>query len=94
MASLLHGSGLRLMECLRLRVKDADFGYGQLIVRDGREKDRVTVLPESLLEPLKRQLTKVKLIHDQDLREEYGNVYLPYALERGKGSSLVHGNAC
>src|SRR5262245_59787 len=61
MASLLYGAGLRLMECLRLRVKDLDFGYSQVVVRDGKgQKDRVTVLSDSLKEPLKRYLEKVK----------------------------------
>ena len=83
MASLLYGSGLRLMECARLRVKDVDFGYGQITVRDGKgEKDRRTILPGPLVEPLKRQLGRVRLLHEEDLREGYGRVYLPYALER------------
>ena len=82
MASLLYGSGLRLMECLRLRVKDVDFDYQQLMIRDGKgRKDRVTMLPPSLIEPLKIQLKKVKLLHQQDLDQGYGNVYLPDALE-------------
>jgi integron integrase len=83
MASLLYGSGLRLMECLRLRAKDIDFGYKQVLVRDGKgEKDRVTVLPEATAEPLKHHLERVRRIHEQDLKEGYGNVYLPYALDR------------
>jgi integron integrase len=83
MASLLYGSGLRLIECLRLRVKDLDFEYRQITVRDGKgAKDRVTMLPSSTVEPLKRQLEKAKILHQQDLREGYGAVYLPYALER------------
>jgi integron integrase len=83
MASLLYGAGLRLMECLRLRVKDVDFGYKQLVVRDGKgEKDRVTILPGTAIEQLEHHLSKVKLIHEQDLREGYGSVYLPYALDR------------
>jgi integron integrase len=82
-ASLLYGSGLRLMEALRLRVKDVDFDYGQITVRAGKgEKDRRTVLPRPLIEPLRQQLARVKLLHEQDLREGYGAVYLPYALER------------
>jgi len=82
-ASLLYGSGMRLMEGLRLRVKDADFTYRQITVHDGKGlKDHVTVLPQSLIEPLKRQLETAKRIHAQDLREGYGAVYLPYALER------------
>jgi len=83
MASLLYGSGLRLMECFRLRVKDVDFGYKQIIVRDGKgEKDRATVFPETVMEPLKHHLAKARLIHEQDLKEGYGNVYMPYALDR------------
>lgn len=83
MAGLLYGSGLRLMECVRLRVKDIDFGYRQITVRDGKgEKDRRTVLPESLADPLGRHLGRVRLLHGEDLRAGYGRVYLPYALER------------
>jgi integron integrase len=83
MASLLYGSGLRLMECLRLRVKDVDFGYVQIVVRDGKgQKDRVTVLPEALKEPLRRHLEKVKALHQKDLQEGFGEVYLPSALEK------------
>ena len=80
-ASLLYGSGLRLLEGLRLRVKDVDFSYAQLTVRDGKgQKDRLTVLPAAVVEPLKRHLRKVKLLHEEDLAEGYGAVYLPYAL--------------
>jgi integron integrase len=81
MASLLYGSGLRLMECLRLRVKDIDFGQSHIIVRDGKGfKDRVTVLPSALIEPLKRQIARVKVWHEQDLAAGFGRVYLPHAL--------------
>jgi integron integrase len=80
---LIYGSGLRLMECLRLRVKDIDFGNGQLIVRDGKGmKDRVTVLPENLVQPLQEHLHHVKVLHENDVAKGYGSVYLPYALER------------
>jgi integron integrase len=83
MASLLYGSGLRLMECVRLRVKDVDFAMRQITVRDGKgAKDRVTMLPDSPIEPLKRYLEKVKAVHEKDLREGFGEVYLPFALER------------
>src|SRR4030095_12733633 len=83
MANLLYGSGLRLMECLRLRIKYLDFGYSQVTVRDGKGgKDRVTMLPESLREPLQRHLQKVKLLHEEDLAEGFGTVHLPHALER------------
>ncbi len=83
MAGLLYGAGLRLMECLRLRVKDLDFEMHQITVRDGKgESDRVTMLPESLIDRLKQQLKRVRLIHEEDLNDGYGKVYLPYALER------------
>jgi integron integrase len=82
-AGLLYGSGLRLMECLRLRVKDIDFTVGQITVRDGKgEKDRVTMLPDSVKESLIRHLQKVKLVHDEDVAAGYGEVFLPYALAR------------
>ena len=82
-ASLLYGSGLRLMEALRLRVKDLDFEYGQITVRAGKgEKDRRTVLPRPLAQPLRDQLARQRLLHEQGLREGYGAVHLPYALER------------
>ncbi len=81
MASLLYGSGLRLMECLRLRVKDIDFGQNHLVVRDGKgQKDRVTLLPRSLVEPLTSQIADVRRRHERDLAEGFGRVYLPYAL--------------
>jgi integron integrase len=83
MAKLLYGSGLRLMECVRLRVKDIDFAQRQIIVRDGKGmEDRVTVLPQSLVEPLQEHLRRVKQLHKQDLAKGYGSVYLPFALER------------
>jgi len=82
MAKLLYGSGLRLMECMRLRVKDLDFGQQQIIVREGKGlKDRSTVLPNTLLDPLKRHLRHVKLIHEDDIADGHGAVYLPNALE-------------
>jgi len=83
MASLLYGSGLRLLECLRLRVKDVDFEYNQVVVRDGKgQKDRVTILPAMVKEPLHRHLGKVKRIHESDLKAGFGRVYLPFALAR------------
>jgi integron integrase len=83
MAQLLYGSGLRLMECVRLRVKDIDFAHRAIIVRDGKgEQDRVTVLPDSLIAPLQEHLQRVKRLHDEDLARGNGAVYLPYALER------------
>ena len=81
-ARLLYGTGLRLMEGLRLRVKDVDFGRNQIIVHDGKGfKDRVTMLPASLVQPLKQQLERVKTFHDEDLLKGYGDVYMPMALD-------------
>ena len=81
MATLLYGAGLRLSECLELRVKDIDFSYKQITVRDGKgDKDRVTLLPESIIVPLQQHLIKVKKLHDKDLETGYGMVYLPDAL--------------
>ncbi len=83
MAHLLYGAGLRLMECVRLRVKDVDFEMNQITVRDGKgKKDRVTMLPDIVKLHLREHLQKVKIIHQQDLSEGFGEVYLPYALER------------
>jgi len=83
MASLLYGAGLRLRECLRLRVKDLDFGYRQVVVRDGKgAKDRVTMLPAALIEPLRNHLARVKRRHERDLEEGYGEVELPFAIGR------------
>ena len=83
MASLLYGSGLRLMECVRLRVLDIDFSYSQIIVRSGKgNKDRKTMLPSDIIGPLSQHLKKVKMTHEKDLDEGFGEVYLPNALER------------
>lgn len=79
MTSLLYGTGMRLMEGLRLRVKDVEFSRREIIVREGN-KDRVTVLPENLLIPLKAHLEKVKALHERDLAEGFGGVFLPDAL--------------
>ena len=82
-ASLLYGGGLRLNECLRLRVKDIDFDYKQIIIRDGKgEKDRRTTLPEKLVPVLQVQLIRVKEIHQQDLKKGAGATILPYALAK------------
>ena len=93
MANLLYGCGLRLMECVRLRVKDVDFDHRSLIVRHGKGgKDRITVLPTKIIEHLKTQLASVKNLHDFDLSEGFGDVYLPYALARkypNAGKSLA-----
>jgi integron integrase len=83
MAGLLYGSGLRLMECVRLRVKDIDFAYAQILLRDAKGgRDRVTMLPAKLSEPLQRHLVKIKAQHEQDLADGFGSVDLPFALER------------
>jgi integron integrase len=83
MASLLYGSGMRLMEVVRLRVKDVDFSRSEILVRDGKGmKDRVTLLPQCLLEPLRLHLAKVRAVHRGDLAAGRGEVYLPFALAR------------
>jgi integron integrase len=83
MASLLYGAGLRLRECLKLRVKDVDFAYAQLVVRDGKgAKDRVTMLPQELVEPLQAHLRRVRELHERDLARGFGDVELPHALAR------------
>ena len=82
-ASLLYGAGLRLLECLRLRVKDVDFSYLQILVRDGKgAKDRVTMLPQKLVSPLRAHLDRVRRLHARDLSEGFGEVELPFALSR------------
>lgn len=83
LASLLYGTGMRLMECITLRVKDIDFNYKQIHVRRGKgQKDRIVPLPEKLTESLKEQLDKTKIQHEKDLMEGGGDVYLPDALSR------------
>jgi len=83
MTKVLYGSGLRIMECLRLRVKDLDFGNRQIVLRDGKgEKDRFTILPDSIIEDLQAHLIVVRAIHEKDLKEGFGETSLPYALER------------
>ena len=83
MAGLLYGSGLRLMECVRLRVKDVDFAYARITVRDAKGgRDRVTMLPVNLVASLQRHLHKVKAQHDEDLATGLGSVHLPTALGR------------
>lgn len=80
-AHLLYGSGLRLSEALRLRVKELDFDHGRILVRDGKGgKDRTTVLPERLHDPLRRHLKTVKAQHENDCAEDVGGVYLPNAI--------------
>ena len=80
---LLYGAGLRLAECLRLRAKDVDFGYQQLLIRDGKGgKDRHALLPASVQPALKRRMEQTRLLHETDLEQGYGSVYLPNALAR------------
>lgn len=81
MAMQLYGGGLRHSECLHLRVKDLDFDRLQVTVRDGKgAKDRVTLLPQTVVEPLRQHLARVREAHERALLEGYGGVYLPYAL--------------
>lgn len=83
MLRLIYGTGMRITECTRLRVKDIDFARGEIIVREGKgDKDRVTMLPASLVTPLQQHLARVKKLHEYDLKAGYGDVYLPHALAR------------
>ena len=83
LAKLGFGSGLRLMELLRLRVKDVDFSNGLILVRDGKgAKDRVTVLPKGIIEPLRNKIEQTRLVHERDLMDGFGSVYLPESLAR------------
>lgn len=83
MASLLYGSGLRLIECVRLRIKDIDLAKARILVRDGKgEKDRVTILPASLISPLIAHIHSVRKLHADDLNAHFGSVWLPNALAR------------
>jgi integron integrase len=83
MAALLYGAGLRVMECVRLRIKDVDFSLKQLVVRNGKgNKDRVTPLPEKIIPLLQQAIEHAQRLHVYDLSEGYGEVYLPYALSR------------
>jgi integron integrase len=83
MVRLLYGTGMRLMECVRLRVKDVDFEMRQITVHDGKgQKDRVTMLPESLVAALQRHLSRAQGLHQEDLEAGLGEVYMPDALAR------------
>jgi integron integrase len=83
MAKLIYGCGLRVMECIRLRVKDIDFAMNQIVVRDGKgKKDRITVLPDGVKPALIEHLVYVKRLHQDDLTKGYGRVYLPNALAK------------
>ena len=82
-ATLLYGCGLRQIECLRVRVKDIDFAKNQITIREGKgQKDRLTMLPALVKEPLAKHLQRVKRLHESDLRAGYGRVELPFALDR------------
>lgn len=82
-ASLLYGTGMRILECLRLRVQDIDMKRCEILIRNGKGgKDRVTMLPSTLLAPLKAHLLKVRELHQADLAEGFGAVYMPFALDR------------
>jgi integron integrase len=82
-AALLYATGMRLLEGLRLRVKDVDFERREITVRDGKGgRDRRTMLPERLIEPLRSHLARVQVLHERDLAEGFGEVYLPFALSR------------
>ena len=83
MARLLYGGGLRLLECIRLRIQDVDFGQNLIFVRGGKGgKDRTTILPRNLREELQAHIEAVKALHHQDLEEGFGEVYIPEALAR------------
>ena len=93
MAGLMYGGGLRIMETLRLRLKDIDFDRLIILVRQGKgNKDRVTILPEKLVPDIERAIARVSAIHQQDLAEGFGEVQMPYALARKypKQASSLH----
>ncbi len=86
-AAVLYGSGMRLMECLKLRVQDVDFERRLIVVHEGKgAKDRIAILPERLIPPLRHQVERVRLIHQLDLRDGFGHALLPGALERKAAS--------
>jgi integron integrase len=91
MVKILYGSGVRLKECLRLRVKDIDFNYNQIVVRDTKGAvDRVTLLPAVVKNELKTHLKRIKVVHEEDKEKGYGRVYLPFALERKYPDASAH----
>jgi site-specific recombinase XerD len=80
---LLDGTGMRITECVSLRVKDVDFERCEILIRDGKGfKDRITMLPQSMVVPLREHLRRVELLHGADLRAGYGEVYMPFVLAR------------
>ena len=89
-ASLLYGTGLRLNECITLRIQDIDFDRNSIIVHDGKgAKDRITMLPATLKKPLKEHLVRIRAIHDKDIKEGWGEVYLPGALSKKYPNAAV-----
>lgn len=83
MTILLYGCGMRLMECVRLRVLDVDFDYQQIVIREAKgKKDRVVPIPAKLIDQLRLHIQKVSELHKEDIAEGFGNVYLPHALAR------------
>ncbi len=83
MAKLLYGCGLRLLECVRLRVKDVDFGQGRIFIRNSKGgKDRTVIMPDSIQQELQEQIDYVIALHKEDIREDFGEVYIPAALSR------------
>jgi len=89
-AALLYGTGMRLLEGLRLRVKDIEFERREIVIRDGKgSKDRVTMLPENLILPLQAHLIKIKALHERDLDEGFGEVYMPNALSQKYPKSAI-----
>ena len=91
MASLMYGSGLRVSECVRLRVQDFDFGMNNLMIRNGKgNKSRITVLPETLISDIRAQIDLVKAQHVVDLKQGFGEVYMPHALARKYPSGARH----
>jgi integron integrase len=83
LVQIMYGSGVRLMECLRLRVKDIDFENHRILVYDGKGgDDRVTMLPDSILAPLREHLQQIRVIHQKDLAAGFGSVYMPFGLDK------------
>ena len=80
---IIYGAGLRVNECLKLRIKDIDFHRHEITVREGKgQKDRISILPKATIADLQTHIQKVKLFHESDLQKGFGSVYLPHALDR------------